>query len=111
MPTPPIPGWKLPVAVGSRSPIFSVAFTLSTDRICGACSTLVRVSLRVACSRAPGSVIEKSELAIRPRFCRGMAVLAALEVLLGVVVVGVPVLLELELLELLLLVCGTVRPD
>jgi len=48
---------------GTRSPILSVAFTPSTERTWGACSTLVRASLSVACNRAPGRVVEKSELA------------------------------------------------
>ena len=61
MPTPPMPGWKLPVAVGCRSPILSVALTPSTERNCGACRTLVLVSLSVACSSALGSVTAKSE--------------------------------------------------
>src|ERR1019366_262078 len=106
MPTPPMPGWKLPLAVGTRSPIFSVAFTPSTERTCGACSTLVRASLSVACNRAPGRVVEKSELARCPRLDRGMELPVALElVVVGVVVameVGVLVLVEaVEAVELI----------
>src|SRR5687767_14555253 len=74
IPTPPMPGWKLPDAVGWRSPIFRLAFTLSTDRSWGACSTRVLVSLRAASSRALGRLIEKSELAMRPRLESGMDV-------------------------------------
>ena len=32
---PPMPGWNEPVAMGTRSPIFNVAFWPSTERICG----------------------------------------------------------------------------
>src|SRR5271157_6490279 len=85
MPTPPMPGWKLPLAVGTRSPMLSVAFTPSTERTCGACSTLVRASLSVACSRAPGRVVEKSALARCPRLDSGME---EAELLVLVVVVG-----------------------
>jgi hypothetical protein len=35
MPTPPMPGWNDPVATGTRSPIFSVAFWPSSARTCG----------------------------------------------------------------------------
>jgi len=65
-------GWKLPLAVGTRSPILSVAFTPSTERTCGACSTFARASLITACNRAPGRVVEKSELARCPRLESGM---------------------------------------
>src|ERR1035437_7303762 len=97
MPTPPMPGWKLPLAVGTRSPMLSVAFTPSTERTCGACSTLVRASLRAACNRAPGRVVEKSELARCPRLDSGMEV----RVVLVPVVVGM-VVAVLDLLVLVL---------
>src|ERR1035441_3396923 len=58
---------KLPLAVGSFSPIFMVAFWPSTERICGDCRTLVRVSLNVACKSALGRMVEKSALARWPR--------------------------------------------
>src|SRR5260370_31505063 len=93
MPTPPIPGWKLPVAVGWRSPIFSVAFTLSTARSCGDCSTLVLASLNTACRSAPGIVVAKSAEERWPRLDKGTSVpgVEELEGLVGggVVPVGV----------------------
>src|SRR5271157_1818257 len=107
IPTPPMPGWKLPLAVGTRSPMLSVAFTPSTERTCGACSTLVRASLSVACNRAPGRVVEKSELARCPRLESGMeeAVVLVPVVVVGVVAVVVLAVLvlavEVELVELI----------
>src|ERR1700693_4593267 len=86
MPTPPTPGWKLPEAVGSRSPIFNVDFTLSTARHSGACSTVVLASLMAACSSALGRVVEKSALARWPNSLRGMA--------LPVVLLEVPVVVD-----------------
>ena len=74
IPTPPMPGWKLPVAVGWRSPIFRVALTPSTERSCGACRTLVLVSASVNWSSALGSVIEKSAVEMWPRFESGIEV-------------------------------------
>src|SRR5947209_7861744 len=71
MPTPPMPGWKLPLAVGSRSPIFIVALALSTARICGACNTFVFALLIAACNRALGRVVAKSALEMRPRLESG----------------------------------------
>src|ERR1035441_8169728 len=99
MPTPPMPGWKLPLAVGTRSPMLSVAFTPSTERTCGACSTLVRALLRVACNRAPGRVVEKSELARCARFESGMELPVDVEL----VVVGVVVRAEVLAVEVLVL--------
>src|ERR1022692_1442190 len=60
MPTPPTPGWKLPEAIGSFSPIFNVAFWLSTDRSCGDCRTRVALSLSTACNIPEGRTVEKS---------------------------------------------------
>jgi len=63
MPTPPMPGWKLPLAVGTRSPILSVAFTPSTERTC---RSLQHFGPRVAHRRlqqGAGKGMEKSELA------------------------------------------------
>src|ERR1039458_7905173 len=74
-PNPPVvpsPEPKLPLAVGSRSPIFMVAFWPSTERICGDCRTLVRVSLKVACKSALGRMVEKSALARWPRLEMGI---------------------------------------
>src|ERR1700733_5055802 len=90
MPTPPTPGWKLPDAVGSRSPIFNVDFTLSTARNSGACRTVVSASLREACSSALGRVVEKSALARWPNSESGMDAPGVLLVV-PVVVVGVVV--------------------
>src|SRR4051794_18776793 len=111
MPTPPMPGWKLPVAVGWRSPIFSVAFTPSTARSCGDCSTFVFASLITACRSAFGTVVAQSDSLSLWRLERGtsgdevlvvVVVLLVFEVLL---LLAVPLLVpELELeLELLLL--------
>src|SRR5215471_15881816 len=105
MPTPPIPGWKLPVAVGTRSPILSWAFTLSTVRTWGACKILVLASLSAAWSSALGSVMEKSELARWPRLESGIAEDPAFVVVVLVPLVGLVRLLmglvsPLELLAL-----------
>src|ERR1035441_2901792 len=85
---------KLPLAVGSFSPIFMVAFWPSTERICGDCRTLVRVSLKVACKSALGRMVEQAALARWARLESGMdapVVLLAPVVLVPVVVVVVPV--------------------
>src|SRR6476660_6158079 len=89
MPTPPIPGCKLPVAVGWRSPILRVAFTLSTARSCGDCNTLVLASLNTSCRVAPGIVVEKSAVERRPRLDKGTKVPLVLLVV-GGVVTGLP---------------------
>src|ERR1035441_3536292 len=82
--------WVLTSGLMPTPPMLSVAFTPSTERTCGACRTLVRASLSVACNRAPGRVVEKSELARCPRLDRGMELPVALEL----VVVGVVVAME-----------------
>ena len=41
----PAPGENEPVAIGTLEPIFSVAFSPSTARICGFCSTRVLESV------------------------------------------------------------------
>src|SRR5437016_1443512 len=93
MPTPtdPRPDPKLPVAVGWRSPIFKLAFNISTARSCGDCSTLVLASANTACSRALGMVVEKSALEMRPRFEKGMALVLELVVVVAATLVVVPV--------------------
>src|SRR5882724_71054 len=92
MPTPPMPGWKLPVAVGCRSPILRVAFTQSMERSCGDCRTLVRASLITAWSSALGTVSDQSAVESRPRLDNGTALLPpVVVVVVGVVVVGVVV--------------------
>src|SRR5215470_10080389 len=60
MPTPPIPGWKDPVATGTRSPIFRVAFCPSSARICGFWMILVLLSPIIAEAVMGGIVIVKS---------------------------------------------------
>src|SRR5579864_9767440 len=60
MPTPPIPGWNEPVATGTRSPIFSVAFCPSTERICGFWISLVLLSENRALTLAELIVTWKS---------------------------------------------------
>src|ERR1035441_5756000 len=107
-PTTPCVEPKLPLAVGCFEPIFMMAFWPSTERICGDCRTLVRVSLKVACKSALGRMVEKSELARWPRLESGMdapvvlllvvpVVLVPLVVVVPVVVmpVVVPVVVEL----------------
>src|SRR5215510_9393273 len=59
MPTPPIPGWKDPVATGIRSPILSDAFRPSDARICGFCSNLLLLSEKRKSSVAWGIVTWK----------------------------------------------------
>ena len=108
MPTPPMPGWKLPLAVGSRSPMFSDAFTLSRQRSSGACSTVVLASLMAACSSALGSVVEKSALERCPKLESGIAApvtLLAVPVAAVVPVVVVDVVLDvLDVVDVVLLV-------
>src|SRR5580658_7906131 len=99
IPTPPTPGWKLPEAVGSRSPIFNVDFTLSTARNSGACSTVVSASLREACSSALGRVVEKSALERWPSTLRGMALVPVVLAVVPVVVVGVVVVVAVVLVD------------
>src|SRR5208283_4856113 len=60
MPTPPMPGWNDPVATGTRSPIFKVAFCPSSARICGFWMILVSLSLNNAVAVACGIVTWKS---------------------------------------------------
>ena len=99
---------KLPLAVGSRSPILRVALTPSTERSCGACRTLVLVSLSAACSSAPGSVVAKSALLRWPRLLRGIRVpvvpLAVVEPVVPVVLV-LPVVLGVVLVVDVVEVC------
>src|SRR5713226_3493451 len=60
MPTPPMPGWNEPVAIGTRSPILSEAFCPSTARICGFWISLVLLSPNRAVAVADGIVTVKS---------------------------------------------------
>src|SRR5689334_3580192 len=66
-----------------RLPIFNDTFWPSDARTCGWFSTLVRLSLSMACNRPPGSVVEKSALESRPNW-------ASVMVLPVVVGAGVP---------------------
>src|SRR5215472_10236170 len=59
IPTPPIPGWKDPVATGTRSPIFSEAFCPSEARIWGFWMMRVLASLNRKFAVAPGMVTVK----------------------------------------------------
>src|SRR6516225_9542746 len=59
MPTPPIPGWKDPVATGMRCPIFREAFWPSSARICGCWRILVLLSLYRKLAVAGGMVTWK----------------------------------------------------
>src|ERR1700677_484105 len=59
-PTLPIPEENDPVAIGTRSPIFNVAFCPSRARTCGLWMTLVSVSLINAVAVAVGIVTWKS---------------------------------------------------
>src|SRR6266850_1622142 len=54
-----MPGWNEPVATGTRSPIFSVAFCPSKARIWGFWMSLVLVSLNSAVALAGGMVTWK----------------------------------------------------
>src|SRR6266478_3525187 len=55
-----MPGWNDPVATGTRSPIFNVAFCPSRARICGFWMILVLESLNNAVAVAGGIVTWKS---------------------------------------------------
>src|SRR5215831_12108762 len=93
MPTPPIPGWKDPVAIGMRSPILRVAFWPSTDRSCGFCINFVFVSEKSAVTVAWEMVTWKSvafRLASEFRLIDPLFV-----VVVGVVVVPVGVVVVL----------------
>src|SRR6478736_8939436 len=57
---PPKPLWKEPVAMGTRSPILSEAFSLSSTRISGLWITLVRLSEARSEKEMPGMVTAKS---------------------------------------------------
>src|SRR5262245_6293355 len=72
MPTPPTPGWKLPVAVGWRSPILRLALMPSTARSWGDWRTLVRASLSTAWRRALGTVMAQSAVESLPRLDNGI---------------------------------------
>src|SRR5438876_9737287 len=97
-----MPGWKLPVAVGWRSPILRLALTPCTPRICGDCSTLVRASPSTAWRSAPGMVVDQSALERWPRFEKGMPVLVVVVVVAGVV----PLVEVLAAVELLVVVAS-----
>src|SRR5271168_4597093 len=62
----------------------SVTFCPSEARTCGDCTSLVLLSLAMACSKAPGRVVEKSPQFTCPMWLSGIVVL---------VVVVVPVVL------------------
>src|SRR5580698_9803021 len=82
---------KLPLAVGSFSPIFMLDFWPSTERSCGACSTLVRVSLKVAWNTAPGRVVDQSLKFTWPMAENGIAAPVVVLPVVPVPVVGVVV--------------------
>src|SRR5580700_5744328 len=60
VPTLPMPEENDPVAIGTRSPIFNVAFCPSSARTCGLWMTFVSVSLIKAEADAAGIVTWKS---------------------------------------------------
>src|SRR5215831_15840269 len=93
MPTPPIPGWNDPDAIGMRSPILRVAFWPSTDRSCGFWINFVLVSENRAVTVACEMVTWKSvafRLASEFRLIEPLLV-----VVVGVVVVPVGVVVGL----------------
>src|SRR5271166_5167188 len=96
MPAPilPIPDENDPVAMGTRSPIFSDAFCPSSARICGFWMILVLLSLNNAVAVACGIVTWKS---VAFRLARVFRLMPLLEVDVVVVlpVVLVPVVLML----------------
>src|SRR5580700_3854244 len=57
---PPKPLWNDPVAIGTRSPILSEAFSLSSTRIEGLSITLVSLSVANRDQEMPGMEIEIS---------------------------------------------------
>src|SRR5579864_3071726 len=57
---PPKPLWNEPVAMGTRSPILSEAFSLSMTRISGLWRTLVLLSLASRENEMPGMETAKS---------------------------------------------------
>src|SRR5437899_8586444 len=64
-----------------------MALTLSMARSCGACNTLLLLSVIIACNRALGSVVEKSDLERCWILERGIALpLVGVVVAVGVVV-------------------------
>src|ERR1700687_2784835 len=89
MPPPPMPGWNDPVATGTRSPIFSVAFCPSRARICGFWMIFVFVSPNNAVAVACGIVTWKSVAFRLASEFRLMPVVEDGVVLVGVVVEGV----------------------
>src|SRR4029077_1163784 len=98
MPTPPMPGWNDPVAMGTRSPILSEAFCPSTARICGFWISFTLLSLNSAVIEADGMVTVKSVAFKFPnRFRLIWLGVPEVELLLVVGVVVVPVLVVLIL--------------
>src|SRR5579864_345639 len=109
MPTPPIPGWNDPVATGTRSPIFSVAFWPSRARTCGFWISLVSLLLRTADRLAEGMVTWKSVAFRLPRVLRFNPVLLEPVVVGEVVVVPVIGLVVVVLVVVLLMLLCNVR--
>src|SRR6185437_8606606 len=104
MPTPPMPGWKLPVAVGIFWPICSVAFCPWMARNCGSWISCVLLSLRMALSVALGMVTEKLWL------FRCVNSFRVGELVVEVGVVEVPLVLLVLLLLVVVLDCGACSP-
>src|SRR5437773_108538 len=77
-----MPGWKLPLAVGTLLPIFRVAFWLSTARTWGDCRTRVLVFFKVACNCAFGNMTEYWPV---ERWLSRLSAMAEVAVVAGVV--------------------------
>src|SRR3954463_1611222 len=104
IPTPPMPGWNEPVATGTRSPIFSVAFVWLSARTCGFWMILVFESLIRNATEALGILTTKSfDVRLASLFSVICGLLAA-----GVVVgvAGVPLALVAGVVVVVMLFCN-----
>src|SRR5262252_5988185 len=97
-----MPGWKLPLAVGTRWPILSCVLALSVARTCGDCSTRVLLRLSVAWKLALGNTTEYWPLERCRIWFSAMppVVVVGVEVVPVVVVVVVLVEVDDEVVEL-----------
>src|SRR5579871_4229123 len=105
MPTPPMPGWKLPLAVGTFWPILRSALAPSTARTCGVCRMRVVESLIMASSRPLGSVTEYWLVENFSWFSgTDMPLLVVVEVVVGVVIPVVGLVVGVLVLVLVVVV-------
>ena len=75
---PVTPVWKLPLAIGMRSPISRRAFCPSEARNCGLFRIFVLVSFMTAWSNPPGKVVAQSAVESRGRLLKGTKLFSAL---------------------------------